>query len=55
MVGYQVVGTKDFGPSRIIWPTKKEAEAYRDNYLSQFRVHEEWIIFKVEIHGVSEN
>lgn len=55
MTGYQAVGKKGFGPSRIIWPTRKEAEAYIESYLIHFRPTEQWVVMAVEIRGVSDN
>ena len=55
MTGYQAVGRKGFGPSRIIWPTREEVEIYIDTYLQHFRPEEQWIIVAVEIRGVSEH
>ena len=55
MTGYQAVGKNGFGPSRIIWPTREEADAYIDNYLCHFRPTEQWVVMAVEIRGVSNS
>lgn len=55
MFGYQAINKEGSSPSRIIWLTREEAEAYIENHLCYFKPKEQWEIILVRIHGVSEN
>lgn len=55
MFGYQVINKEGSNPSRIIWLTREEAEAYIENHPCFFNPKEQWEIMLVRIHGVSEN
>ena len=53
MFGYQAIDKKGSNPSRIVWLTREEAEAYIEHYLCYFKPKEQWEVILVRIHGVS--